>query len=232
MQKGSCHKFVPGTSHPLCDTLYHLSQKRFDLLRKAFQTDTTAKMQEEEIPAVLRKYLECLAVPIIPADALRNWPSTVPREYSRRTSGISIYHVQSMQELLILEHSLAILNLRIRRVDLLVYLLLCMYAWDRTGPYETRGTFVKTYGPYICGRSNRSDRNQDTLEYLVKNIPEIVFTIKFRERRKSSYAMEERYEKARARLTKQIKLKTQKMVEYDRWVREVRNRTQTQRSKR
>lgn len=233
MQKESCYKFVPGTSHLFHDALYHLSQERFNLLRKAFQTDTTAKMQEEEIPAVLRRYLECLAVPIIPADALRNWPTTDPAEYVRRTSGISMYNPPTVTELLILEHSLAILNLRIRRVDLLVYLLLCMYTCDRTGPYKLRGIFVKTYGPDIVGRSIRSDREYKTLEFLVNNIPEIVFAITFLEGGKSSYAMEERYEKARARLTEQLKLKTQIMVvRDDRRKAEIRNHTQTKRSKR
>jgi hypothetical protein len=183
-------------------------------------------MQKEEIPAVLLRYLECLAVPIIPEDALRDWPSTITEEYLSGIGSELSCLVTSLEELLTLEHCLAILNLRIGRGDLLIYLLLCIAAYDTTCTYWTRGPFLNTYGPYICGRNHRSNHDQVILRYLIKSVRRIIYCINetFQEDKEPSFDMVEQYEGARARLKKLIELKRQQVVIEDREWKERRNR--------
>lgn len=139
-----------------------LKQERFNLLRNTFITNSTAHMARPEIPALLFRYLGCLAVPIIPKDALQRWPG------ARAEFDLDLWRQD------VLEQCLAIANLRRSRRDLLMYLLIHMANYEftsvRPNPVEDVASW---YGLYICGRNYQQPREKYIMETLIKRTEQI-----------------------------------------------------------
>jgi hypothetical protein len=155
-------------------------------------------MNREETQTVLLRYLGCLAVPIIPQDALRKWPQA-----GTETS----WAVDT------LERSLAMVNLRRHRFELLMYLLLYMAEYGRWGAdsrsYED---LASTYGPYICGRNYSKSAERSFLSGLMESAAQIAgefmeadrkkgnlkdkIAEKLERRKQQEAELEERYRKA------------------------------------
>lgn len=172
MRKASKHLFSRSTPQRLSNTPYPLSQNRFDYLRKTLRINTTVEMKKEEIQTVLLKYLGCLAIPIIPEDALRRWPESDVGKKCRvhRAFGLPT-----------LEHCLAIQDLECDRRDLLGYLLLYMAKYSSASTDVTATHLAMMYGPYICGRNYEQEREQSILVFLIDQAEQI--SEKFRQAR-------------------------------------------------
>jgi hypothetical protein len=128
-----------------------------------FRTNSTAEIAVEEIPSLLCKYLESLALPIIPEDSLQKWPD----------AGVTL-NVRRQDKVAVLKHCLAILNLERCRRDLLMYLLFYMADFASTsGRYSAAEDLASWYGPYICGRNYRQPREKKILVSLIKMVDNI-----------------------------------------------------------
>jgi hypothetical protein len=132
-------------------------------VRKIFKTDLETsrtslegEMAAEEMPLLLCRYLECLAVPIIPEDALRTWP---------QVRAAAFYLLQD--NVATLENTLAIQDLDGCRRDLLIYLLLYMASYRWASSPCSLDHLAMLYGPYICGRNHRQPREKGILVFLI-----------------------------------------------------------------
>jgi hypothetical protein len=113
-------------------------------------------MAAEEMPLLLCRYLECLAVPIIPEDALRTWPQVR-----------AAFDPLLQDNVGTLENTLAIQDLGGCRRDLLIYFLLYMANYLYASSPCTPDHLVMLYGPYICGRNYRQPREKGILVFLI-----------------------------------------------------------------
>lgn len=132
------------------------------------------------MPLLLCRYLECLAVPIIPEDNLRKWPVGESPIYAVRTIFDTVK---------VLEHCVAIMELGRCRRDLLIYFLLYMAMYASESGYMRPAIvedLARLYGPYLCGRNYQQQREKEILVYLIKKVNPIVDELKEANKKKGS----------------------------------------------
>ncbi|KAH7094648.1 hypothetical protein FB567DRAFT_9146 [Paraphoma chrysanthemicola] len=181
-------------------TYQGLAQERINTLRDT-KTPCMAGIKVREMPTLLCRYLECLAVPIIPSDPLQKWPK--PNESKTRDS--ELHGDISMSE-----QYIAISDLERSRRDLLLYFLgyMANYLLLSVGQYPriTTEELVGLYGPFICGEKFKTSEFNWLLPFLVKRAKTILlffrgasWSAEMRERLVKNAALEEKRSRERER---------------------------------